>query len=479
MAKPPAGRPVSVPTPIKRRGSSSYYVRMKVPHGAREVLGKTELWQSLGTEDLATARARAVVEGGRMREQIEAARRNSDGTRKDAKGDPTEDQKKLEAWWVERRVPVPGKSGLYTIPDELEAQWDATVEAVFGEPTNAPGEGLHEEYEPAREAAALQLVGRVTGTVVPVADELDRYLKQQGVKASYAARTRSAVKVLAAWLVANQQGDNIHAVTGTIADKFVDSLAGGRTTKTQNTLVSALSAYWGWMRSRHIVTQNPWAGLSRREVDRSGNADKRPFTNDEIKALLSGPAKATLRDMMLLAALTGMRQAEIGNLRVRDAEGGVFVVTKSKTTAGERVVPIHPDLTALVARRAEGKAADAYLLEELTAPASRPARRGYKVAEWFTTYRRDLGLDARQEGCRQSDADFHSFRRWFSTMAEQAGQPPHVISAVMGHKEGRQDMTLGVYSGGPSLEQRRAVVESVRLPEGCEAHTEGRKALHL
>lgn len=174
---------------------------------------------------------------------------------------------------------------------------------------------------------------------------------------------------------------------------------------------------------------------------------------------------------MLLAALTGMRQAEIGNLRVRDAEGGVFVVTKSKTTAGERVVPIHPDLTSLVARRAEGKAADAYLLEELTAPASRPARRGYKVAEWFTAYRRDLGLDARQEGRRQSDADFHSFRRWFSTMAEQAGQPPHVISAVMGHKEGRQGMTLGVYSGGPSLEQRRAVVESVRLPEGCEAHT--------
>ena len=168
---------------------------------------------------------------------------------------------------------------------------------------------------------------------------------------------------------------------------------------------------------------------------------------------------------MLLAALTGMRQAEIGNLRVRDAEAGVFVVTRSKTTAGERSVPIHPDLTALVARRREGKAADAYLLEELTAPASRPERRGYKVAEWFTNYRRKLGLDARQHGRRQSDADFHSFRRWFATKAEQAGQPPHVISAVLGHKEGRQGMTLGVYSAGPSLSQRRSVVEAVCLPD--------------
>lgn len=82
-------------------------------------------------------------------------------------------------------------------------------------------------------------------------------------------------------------------------------------------------------------------------------------------------------------------------------------------------------------------------------------------------WRRDLNLDARQEGRRQSDADFHSFRRWFATKAEQAGQPPHTISAVLGHEEGRGGMTLGVYSAGPSLEQRRAVVEAVRLPPGC------------
>lgn len=52
-------------------------------------------------------------------------------------------------------------------------------------------------------------------------------------------------------------------------------------------------------------------------------------------------------------------------------------------------------------------------------------------------WRRDLNLDARQEGRRQSDADFHSFRRRLATKAEQAGQPPHTISAVLGHKEGR------------------------------------------
>ena len=466
MAKPPAGRPVSVPTPIKRKGSRFYYVRVKVPQASREVLGKIELWQSLETEDMAVARARAVVEAGRMREQIEAARRNPDGTRKDAKGDPTAEQRKAEAWWAERRVPDLRRPGRYTIPEDLGASWEATVEELLGDPVNEDDGMNSPRYEAAREQAALALVGKVTGAVVPVADELDRYMEQQGLKPSYAMRTKTAAKALTDWLVANRYGDDIHAVTGRIADQFADRVASGRTTQTLNSYISALSAYWDWMRRRHVVVMNPWAGLSRREVDRSGNAEKRPFTDSEIKAFLSGSARATLRDIMILAALTGMRQAEIGNLRVRDTEGGVFVIAKSKTTAGERSVPVHPDLTALVARRVEGRAADDYFLEELTAPASRPDRRGYKVAEWFTAYRRDLGLDARREGRRQSDADFHSFRRWFATKAEQAGQPPHVISAVLGHKEGRQGMTLGVYSAGPSLEQRRVVVEAVRLPDG-------------
>lgn len=66
MAKPPAGRPIGVPTPIKRKGSRFYYVRMKVPQASREALGKTELWQSLETDDLAVAWGRAVVEAGWM-----------------------------------------------------------------------------------------------------------------------------------------------------------------------------------------------------------------------------------------------------------------------------------------------------------------------------------------------------------------------------------------------------------------------------
>ena len=59
--------------------------------------------------------------------------------------------------------------------------------------------------------------------------------------------------------------------------------------------------------------------------------------------------------------------------------------------------------------------------------------------------------------------NFHSFRRWFVTKAEQAGNQESLIAATIGHK--RQGITLGVYSAGPLLEQVRAVVESVQLPK--------------
>jgi integrase len=65
------------------------------------------------------------------------------------------------------------------------------------------------------------------------------------------------------------------------------------------------------------------------------------------------------------------------------------------------------------------------------------------------------------EGKRRSLINFHSFRRWFCTRAEQAGQPETIIAAVVGHK--RLGITFGTYSDGPSATQFRACVESVQL----------------
>jgi integrase len=80
----------------------------------------------------------------------------------------------------------------------------------------------------------------------------------------------------------------------------------------------------------------------------------------------------------------------------------------------------------------------------------------------FGRYRKKVGVDGKVGGQRRALSNFHRWRRTFITLAERAGQPESIISAITGHK--RQGMAFGTYSGGPSLEQRRKCVQSVMVP---------------
>jgi hypothetical protein len=109
-----------------------------------------------------------------------------------------------------------------------------------------------------------------------------------------------------------------------------------------------------------------------------------------------------------------------------------------------------------VARRSKGT--DAYLFDELR---SQNSERSDPIGKLFTRYRRSLGI---QDGTgRRTLVNFHSFRKWFVTRAVSAGQPPHIVSLVVGHKEGRKGMTLGPYWHGADDAALRACVEAVKL----------------
>ena len=179
-----------------------------------------------------------------------------------------------------------------------------------------------------------------------------------------------------------------------------------------------------------------------------------------------------MHDAMALAMLTGMRAEELVNLRVEDCQGGVFGVRRSKTAAGERTVPIHPDLARLVAWRTKDKAAGALLMHE-TARWQDPAD---ALGKRFRTYRERCGVDVVVKGKRRALTNFHSWRRAFISRALRAGHQEHIVAVVVGHRH--NSMTAGPsYHGGPSMEQLRAVVESVKLPPEVhltERHTTDR-----
>ncbi|MBZ9881725.1 tyrosine-type recombinase/integrase [Mesorhizobium sp. CA10] len=258
---------------------------------------------------------------------------------------------------------------------------------------------------------------------------------------------------------------------------FTSQLAGGdRWTALKH--LSSLRGYWDFLKRRGHVNgrDNPWEGQqlpdrSRRVERGARDNDERPFTTKEMQTLLYPPAdektKALGRtpaplidDAIRIAALTGMRLAEVVTLWCEEVDEGFFSIGHGKTSAAVRRVPIHPHLKQIVERRTKDKKPKDWLFDEL----QHERDPGDTFGKRFARYRERLGVDDKREGKRRSLVNFHSFRRWFITEAERGDIPESTIAAVVGHEEGRKGMTFGVYSRGPSDEQMRACVEAVKLP---------------
>lgn len=325
-------------------------------------------------------------------------------------------------------------------------------------------------YDVAREVAAGSFAQLAKGAAVPIDHLHSQYLERLTVKPRTRADDARAVKLLKQWC----EVEGIAPVLQSFPDRksavrFTDALPRIEPDKspvTLNKYLRRLSVYWQWLEGRSEVGLNVWQGVSLPVPEKPHDEEERPFTHDEMRRLLSGPASQEMHDLMRIAALTGCRLDPIVSLRAKDCRpDGVFVFKPQKREKVSRLCPIHPALAEIVERRTRGKEPDTPFFPEW--PAARNAttslrERSFKASNAFTKYRRDIGVDAVVPGRRRALVNFHSFRRWFITEAERAGQPEHLIAVTVGHK--RHGMTLGVYSAGPLIEQVRAVVEAVRLP---------------
>lgn len=284
---------------------------------------------------------------------------------------------------------------------------------------------------------------------------------------------RGQINQFAAWAVA--EGLDVGDVDRRIAGRYVTAKLVPMHPRTAAKHLSALRSYWTYLIGRgHTPGQNPWEGQiaarkGKRAVRSAGDRE-RPFTLEEMQTLLfaaypdhlSKAFKGQIYDAMRVSALSGLRLAEIVTLRVGECGDDAFDIQHGKTQAARRRVPIHPQLAGIISRRVAGKRQDDWVFQELATERDP----GDTFGKRFSRYRELLGVDDKRDGKRRSLVNFHSFRRWFVTEAERAGQPETTIAAVVGHAEGRRSMTFGIYSGGPSDQQRRACVE-VHLPQRC------------
>lgn len=445
---------------LKKHGNQ-WLVIVKVPEKLRPIFGKAHLKHPLHTDSLAIANRDKFKIVAAFMDQIEQAKKDQSLRNKLPLDSITE-----EAFqWREALLQAQDDPSFYQFEDEhgdvTEDGYSLTrsllvdrAEEIGKREGNAKGAEFH--------AVA-------SGTATPILSLVDKWLAEKPMKPRQQTDYRRAVVKFAAWLGHQKLPTTVEGCTRRIAGRYVTEVfvEAGVNPRTANKDISCLSSCWVWFERKGIVQQNIWMRQSLAKQEPKKGEKPREFTDEELRTLFAGNASRLIRDMMTIAALSGMRVEEIAKLTVSDIVKNCFDIPVAKTPSGIRLVPIHSALSGIVSRRTNGKAPAEPLFPELPIPREGSAvERSQKVVKAFTTYRRRMGVDDVSEGARQSKVTFHSFRRWFITKAEQAGREPHFIAVVAGQK--REGMTLGLYSGGPLIQQLRDVVEAVTLPTECD-----------
>jgi integrase len=281
-----------------------------------------------------------------------------------------------------------------------------------------------------------------------------QFLNALGIAKKSRKEHELAVRALREWI----GSDDLSAVSRKAAIQFLDSLPTLRPVgyDVLRRTPAKLSQFWRWMVQREMVAADPWTDLTVPGIKRQPQEPERAFTDSEVVALLSRPdADPAMIDIMKVAALTGARAEAILGLTVTP-DGDTFIFPPMKSEKSNRKVPVHSGLGEIVARRSRDPRG---FWPEFPIPEHREP--STYLVQRFMRYRRACGVEEMVEGNRRSRVNFHSFRRYWITKAEQAGQPEHLIAAVVGHK--RPGLTLGRYSSGPSMGQLRACVEAIKL----------------
>lgn len=222
--------------------------------------------------------------------------------------------------------------------------------------------------------------------------------------------------------------------------------------KTFNGRLSPCKRYWAYLQDQGVVSEaiNPFDKLGLRASTKGNN--RQPFTLLEIQKLHEHLKARSNQDPQLfqlfkMAIYTGARIEELCNIKVEDVGEGYLEISSSKTAAGVRQVPIHPEISEMVeANKLNSK--DGYLLSGLDASSNQYQKRSAAIGKRFGRIKAKLGFG--------SEKVFHSIRKTVATQLEGAGIPENITADILGHE--KQTITYGIYSGGTSLQQKTEAI---------------------
>lgn len=237
--------------------------------------------------------------------------------------------------------------------------------------------------------------------------------------------------------------------------------------KTLTQYLLAGSVFWKWA-NRY---DEPWRADYKDRVNPFENHDlprvrgkakaasrRKDFSVDDLGVLHEAATKRglhVLADLILLGVYTGARIEELCKLtteNVINVEGvQCFDIPDSKTFAGIRYVPIHPALKPIV-KRLQRDSVDGFLINS-------KSRNKYKNRS--DPFSKAFGRLKTAHGYGKQHV-FHSIRGTVVTQLLRANVPGTLIAEIVGHETGT--VTFDVYSQGASPQQKfKAISKLPRL----------------
>lgn len=377
------------------KNHNTYFVELTVPKDVRGVLGTRRFHKSLKTDSLSQAETRKWSYIERWRRLIEAARATHRGDSVVPNADANISL--IETWRQRIEVFLNGE------PDSDLVAWDAVVDIAQeqGGGTNHPAVLGYKEY---------------TGEIVRLNKHFEGWAStlKPSTKNSYSNAVLNFTKAF----------PFAHDISESAVTEYFRGLEVSYSSK--KVYAAGVRSFADYIDYEHGTELRALIkpDLSREQKNFTKRS-RAPWEDEEVSTLLSS-TEGYMRDLVRLGMYSGCRISELEGLTKQDVKADRFIIRDSKTDAGRREVPIHPELQQLVARLISAGGERSTLLPK--------ANYGSR----FSNLKTSLGFG--------SEKVFHSFRNTVAKKLLEANVSEVTAASILGHKI--NTMSYGTYARG-------------------------------
>ncbi len=330
-------------------------------------------------------------------------------------------------------LPVSGSSALLALAREVQAGreseegFDASANRYLsGHPLDSEGDpilaqvdlvNVRKAYSIASGSSALLLESLAEGWLL--------LLKSKRIKSQTVEERRSHLRRLISFVGNDARPD---ALTDECAIRFVEQVLNPAdlVLDRKRFILATCNNFSRWLKVKGLLKASPFADLGMLVHAEHRDAPKPSvWTPDQLETLLRAlPVSDPMWSIVALAAYTGARPQELCNVRLQDVTAATLTIPKSKTTDGERTIPIPQILLPLV-DALKTNSYDGYLISGLM-PAG-PDKNRFKLLG------KRLGT-AMDRVWPDGKPTFYQLRHTAITLMSEAGNPLWVVRAVIGQK---------------------------------------------